>query len=260
MSPTKRDAMTPITDVNVSLGRWPFSALRPDTPARLERHLRAEGIGRAWVSATESILFPDPDVYDEALFQKLRRRRTLRFVKTVNPTLPNWRESLEHWTRTRRIRAVKIFPNYHRYSLGDRCATELAAVLRSQRLRLLVQMRVDDERNQSPLMQVPGVPYQDVITLAGRFPRMPVVALCPYLLEAKTLAPARPNLCVDLSFMETPDMLRTALATIPARQIVFGSHTPVLYTRSAAMKLGLANIGKRQRRMIASGNAARIGL
>jgi len=247
-----------IVDVNVSLGTWPFQKFALNTPGQLARHLKKEGIAAAWVSAIDSVLYPDPDVYDETLFQKLRRHKSLRFVKTVNPTLANWRESLEHWVRERGIRAVKLFPNYHQYSLKDERVSEMMTAARAHRLVVLVQMRLEDERSHYPLMQVPGVACEEVIRLARAFPRVPFIALCAYFAEAGPVARAGRNLHVDLSFMETVDTLKTALKSIPAGQVLFGSHTPFLNTRSALMKLELARAGRRQLRMISSGNAARL--
>jgi predicted TIM-barrel fold metal-dependent hydrolase len=247
-----------ITDVNASLGHWPFQRFDVRTPHQLAAHLRKHGIGSAWVSAMDSVLHPDPEVHDVLLWNKLRPFRTLRFVKTVNPTLADWRESLDPWIKRRRVRIVKIFPNYHQYSLNDRCARELADRLSNGGIPLLVQMRLEDERGHYPLMKVPGVACPEVVDLAARFPALPVVALCAYRAELPALAAGPRNLCIDLSFVESLDTVKTALTIIPARRLLFGSHTPFLYTRSAVMKLEYASLPKKHRHMIACANALRI--
>ena len=65
-----------ITDVNVSLGFWPFQKFHQDTPAKLARHLKAEGISKALVASTEAVLFPDPLVYNRMLTKKLKPYRS----------------------------------------------------------------------------------------------------------------------------------------------------------------------------------------
>jgi predicted TIM-barrel fold metal-dependent hydrolase len=107
-------------------------------------------------------------------------------------------------------------------------------------------------------MKVPGVPREELVGLARAFPGAAVVALCAYFREAVELASASPNLHVDLAFMEAADTLAAALREIPARQILFGSYTPLLYTEGALMKLRLAAAGTRERRLVASGNATRL--
>ena len=56
-----------ITDVNLSLGRWPFQCFDIRTPRQLAAHLRKHGIAEGWVSAVDSVLSPDPDVYEIVL-------------------------------------------------------------------------------------------------------------------------------------------------------------------------------------------------
>jgi hypothetical protein len=244
-----------LIDTNVCLGNWPFQRFDVRTPRRLAAHLKKHGIGEAWVSSIDSVLHPDPDVHDELLWTRLRPLRGLRFVKTVNPTLAGWQERFDPWIRRRRVRIVKIFPNYHQYSLNDGCAKELAGRLSCGGVALLVQMRLEDERGHYPLMKVPGVPCRQVVNLAGRFPGLPVAALCAYRTELPELAAGTRNLHVDLSFVESLDTVKTALQSMPARRLLFGSHTPFLYTRSAVMKLEQAGIGKYERQLIGTGNA-----
>jgi len=172
-----------IVDVNVSLGRWPFQRFAVETPRQLVAHLRKHGIGQAWVAAVESALYPEPDEYDGRLFRRLRSVGGLHFVKTVNPTLANWRSSLAEWADGKGVRAVKVYPNYHQFALGDPCVRELAGELLRRRMTLLVAMRLEDERGQYPLMKVPGVPCGDIAAFARATPRLPVVALSAYLNE-----------------------------------------------------------------------------
>ena len=61
-----------IIDINVSFGNWPFQRFLLDTPQKLARHLKTEGISSALVSSIEAAFYPDPDVYNEILFKKLK--------------------------------------------------------------------------------------------------------------------------------------------------------------------------------------------
>ena len=211
-----------LIDVNVSLGHWPFQRFAVRTPAQLERRMRRESVATAWVSAIESVLHPDPDVYDDLLATALAGRRGLRLVKTVNPTLAGSAERLDRWCARRRPRAVKLFPGYHGYDLGDERVAAVMALARRRRLAVMVQMRVEDERSHHPLMKVPPVSVADVARLARAFTSVPVVALCAYLAEARTLTTMAPNVHVDLSFLETLDTVASALTDIPVRQLLFG--------------------------------------
>lgn len=244
-----------LIDVNVTLGAWPFQKFFEDTPARLEATLRREGIGGAWVSAAESILFPDPEVHDELLFRRLRGQPFFRPVKVVNPVLGNWRERLCAAVKQWRVRAIKLFPNYHRYSLLSDDARALVREAQRLDLAVLVQMRVEDERAQYPLMEVPGVAWTDVVKLAGRFPRARFVVLCAYYGEAKEMTRRRRNLWVDTAFLETGQVMEQVAREFPVRQVLFGSHAPFLYAGAGARKLMLARLSRRVLRQVAHANA-----
>jgi uncharacterized protein len=260
-----------IIDVNVSLGFWPFQRLAIASPAQLQRHLEGLGIDQAWVSAVESVLYPEPDAFDEALLRRLRRfdreltdfgepqgraaerHPRLRLAKTLNPVLANWRQSLAKaaaWG----CPAVKLYPNYHLYSLASPEAVEMAREASELGLVALVQMRVEDERGMYPPLHVPGVAVDDVVALADAVPQTPIIALCPYLAEARELVRRTASVWVDLAFVETPDTLATALMDIPSERLVFGSHTPFLCTRAEAMKLQAANVSPTDLRRVQQDN------
>jgi uncharacterized protein len=242
-----------IIDVNTALGHWPFQKFALNSAAKLARHLKSVGIGQALVSSTDAILYPDPAVCNAELFKAVRGHPMLSPVPTVNPALSNWRPIVS----AGKVNAVRIVPNYHCYSLTDCALTDLMQALAERKTPLMIQMRVDDERNQYPLMQVAGVAREAVIRFANRFPDMPIICLCAYFGEARELVQNTANVSVDLSFIETFRTLSTLLEQIPAERVLFGSHAPFLYTRSALMKLEAIAGMPAAHQAIAHANAAR---
>lgn len=225
-----------LIDVNATLGHWPFQPFAIATAEELDHHLEEAGIGEAWVAALESVLYPDPDIYDALLAQRLAGFSRLVPVKTINPTLSNWQTGLDT-----AVTAIRLYPNYHRYRLNDERLHRVLADV--QRRGLIVQMplRIDDERNQSPLMMVPAVSIEELLPLAHLFPHVSFLVLNAYFNEAVQLLGGPGNLYVDTAFAEHPMTLRALLqhANEPDR-VLFGSHTPMLYTRSAILKLDTA--------------------
>lgn len=251
-------AVSEITDVHVSFGFWPFADFPHRTLGDLTEHLRRHGIPRAWVSAIETVLYPDPDVHDERLFTAAADCPSIVPIKTINPTLGNWRQSLARALDDWGARLVRIVPNYHQYSMISQCVAGLAAALSERGVPLLVQMRIEDERNQYPLMQVPGVGVSQILHVASVWPRLRVVALGATRGEALTLASSHAGVHVDLSWIEQTGGIARLLAQVPAERVLFGSHSPFFYTRANLMKLEHARITPEQRRMIARDNAARL--
>ena len=248
-----------LIDVNCWLGFWPFQMFPQLTAPRLAKHLSAHGIARAFVSPVESVLSPDPHVPSRHLLGKLKAQPGMIPVPVLDPSLGNWRECLDEYVAEGHGQAVRIIPNYHRYELDAPCVEDLAEALsdRPQGI-LMIQMRVEDERHQYPLMKVPGVPADAAIAFAKRHPHLRILCLCPYLKEAERLVNETRNIRVDTAFIEHANTLKHALARIPGDRMLFGSHTPFLYTRASVMKLECAGIPQKAMNAVASKNASRL--
>lgn len=236
--------MPPLIDTNVSLGFWPFQPFAIRTPGALAAHIRRLQIDFALVSAIESILFEDPDFYDRRCFNSLKKYPNLRPVKTLNPTLNNWQASFQSFLETYPLAAVKLYPNYHSYSLTDPCVAALCQTAAAQQLPILVPLRVEDERQHHACMSVPSVPMTDLITLAQSQPHTHFVALNTYIWEATSIPLKQDNLYSDFAFCETPDVLQAMIENFPPARLVFGSATPFLTTESALAKLQNGTVGQ----------------
>jgi len=244
-------------DVNVCFGHWPFQKFPYSTLRALDEGLKKEGISQSLVSSLDAVLYPDPDWGNESLLPGLSFYPNLMPVGVVNPLLSNWRETLERcigWE----AKAIKIFPNYHSYPLSSSVVTALINELARRKMPLLVQMRLEDERNQYPLLKVSGVEIEEVIKLANHFPEVPVFALCPYFKEAIDLVKNSTNIYVDISFVEILNTVSALLKEIPATRVLFGSHTPFLYTRSAIMKIKATEIHRKDLEAITHRNIRRL--
>lgn len=242
-------------DTNVSFGPWPWMDFSSLTAQSLDAHLENEGIQEAWVSAAEAVLYPDPDGPDDRLMAAFRSFRRIVPVKTINLGMANWRRSLDRALGPLGMRLVKIYPNYHRYSLIGSGPLELAALLAERGIPLIIAMRIEDERNQYPLMKVASVPVPEIVSLASIHPRLRVLVLGAQVSEIAELVRGATNVFCDISFAETGNVMDRLLAAAPSGRIVFGSHTPFFYTRAAVRKLLGAGLDDEIRQAISVGNA-----
>lgn len=246
-----------IIDVNASFGFWPIQHFSISDLAGLDAVYESEGIGEVWLSAVESILFPEPDTYDVSLFERLSGFKRFRPVKTVNPILANWRKSCLSTLNRFPIAALKLFPNYHDYNLTSERLGEVCEFAREHYLPLLIQMRVNDERNQPRFLQVRGVASDELAALSHRYPGVSFIALCAYLDDLKSLADGGDNLLVDLSFLDDGDTIATVAKKISAERIVFGSNAPFLHIKAASLKLQHCPLPVEIQADVASGNLIR---
>jgi hypothetical protein len=179
-------------DANSWIGRWPFAWLDAPTPRSLATHLRRHGIARALVSPIEAVLAPAPGPANRELLRSTRGVDSIAPVPVVNPALANWREELDA-AADPRVRAVRVLPNYHNFRLRSRAMDEFAAELVRRRLRLIVQMRLVDERHEFHAMRLKGAPAGDLDALLRRQPRLRVLACGLTRPELCSLAAKHPD-------------------------------------------------------------------
>jgi predicted TIM-barrel fold metal-dependent hydrolase len=244
-------------DTHVSFGFWPWQDFSALTPAALVRDLAAAGIEEAWVSAIESLLFPDPDIPDARLRAAFAPHPEVVPVKTINPLLGHWKESLQRAVEQDGYRLVRVAPAYHLFTLTDPAAFAFASTFAAYGLPLLISMRVEDERNQYPLLRVESLNAHQIAHFAALFPQLRIVVLGALAGEIPVLTRGNPNVLCEISFAETGTTMKTLLASSPADQLAFGSHTPFFYTRAAVRKLSGSDLDAEILRRIARDNARR---
>ncbi|MFC1479071.1 amidohydrolase family protein [Planctomycetota bacterium] len=242
-----------IIDTNMWLGQWPFHAKTDITPARLQELLRKEGIGKALVASRESVLIDDPENKNMDLLSQTKKLPDLLPVITVNPSLPNWKDKMPVYIEEG-IKAVKLFPNYHTYSLSEPFVRELMNICGNEGILPILQMRLEDERSHHPSCIVPGVAADEIIASAHACPDVQLAVSCPYFDEAVSLVQETKNIHIDIAFTERLHTIPSLCKQIPAERILFGSHTPFLYTRAALMKAEDPDISNSDRKLITHKN------
>jgi len=128
-------------------------------------------------------------------------------------------------------------------------------------LFVIVQLRIQDMRSHHPLMQVPDVRVTDIIEVAGALPQVNIVLGGIKWAEATSQATnikALPNLWLDISHIETVDALRRLIDVYGTERILFGTHAPFFYVRSAIIKLNEAQLSAEERDRITRRNAEKL--
>ena len=89
------------------------------------------------------------------------------------------------------------------------------------------------------------------------FPEIKIVVFCPYFFEAVKLGKIK-NVYIEISFVETFKTIPALIKEIPLDKIIFGSHTPFLYTQAAISKVKYAEISEEEKEKIYFKNAVKI--
>lgn len=243
-----------ITDVNISWGNWPFQSFRFATPSEMKDFLKKNGISGGLVRSAEAAFSPDLEECNRKLFSEFDGKDGFIPVPTVNPYYSEWMKLLD----SRNFPVFAIYPSFHDYSVLSEEFTELAGAVAVKSGVLLIVVRQEDERGHHKLCKVPAVPVSEINILARKFPALKIIALNCYFGEIKILLDGVTNVFSDIAFAETHNTISAILEFADPGQIVFGSHTPFLYTAASLMKFKDAVVGEKITRSISSENAERI--
>jgi len=229
-----------IIDVNVNYGIWPFRKFYIDSLKKLEKKLKENKIDFAFISHLGGVLnYQEVEEYNNELYKKIKGNKNFYFVPVINLNLKDAEENIE------KFKFIKIVPNYHLYSINDKKFTKIFRKISDLKIVVFLQMRYEDERNQNPLFKVKGMDIEEIKKFASNFPEIKIILLCSYYREAIELCKME-NIYSDISFIENYKTIKTLLNYIPADKILFGSHTPFLYTESQIAKIEYAEVKKEE--------------
>lgn len=243
-----------ILDMNISWGCWPFQQFRFSTAAAMKEFLRQNGIGGGLVRAAEAAFAPDLELCNRKLTEEFSGDDGFIPVPALNPYYSEWKRLDASGT----FPAAVVYPGYHDYSVLSGEFASLAAMLAGKNMTLVIAVRQEDERGQHKFCKIAPVPVREINALGRNFPDLNIICLNCYFGELEPLLLNAPNINADLAFAETTHTIRTIAAQLGYRQLVFGSHTPFLYTRAALMKLEDSRNDEKTAQAVAAENAKRI--
>lgn len=254
-----------LIDVNVSLSRWPTRRMPLDETDELVAKLAERHVMEAWAGSLDGILHKDLAAVNVRLSQECRQPRAMRLVPfgTVNPKLPDWEEDMRRCVEDLRMPGIRIYPNYHGYTLDDPAFARLLELSVAWQTIVSLPLVMEDERMMHPLLRVPPV---DIAPLAETLQRVPEARIV--LLNAPAIRGLRgdklqrllsaANVSVDIAMLDGLGGVAKLLEEFPVERVLFGSHAPLFYVESSLLKLHESTLETAQWNAMAHGNARRL--
>lgn len=227
-----------IIDTNVSLFRWPFRRLPLDDTDRLFEKLRGLGISEAWAGSFEGLLHRDISGVNRRLIEACQGHAILRPVGSINLNLPAWEDDLRECFDVHDMPGVRLYPNYHGYTLNDKRFASLLETASAADRFVQIAAAMEDTRTQHHLTQVPDV---DLSPLAERLSamdgtRVQILNYRPRLPLDQKLADT-PGLYFDTARVDATDGVPGLVESTPDGRVLFGSHAPFLIPEAALIRV-----------------------
>jgi predicted TIM-barrel fold metal-dependent hydrolase len=245
-------------DASAFLGRWPFRPIE-GTVAGLARMMRANEISHALVSPFEGLFYADPEPANEELLSKIAGRKGLWAAPIINLRIAEWREQMARLVRSRQVRAYRLAPTFHGYQVTE-CAEAAREAARLRRA-LMVQVRLEDERHLSPILELPPASVKEVVGIARSVPRAMIVvsaARLPEVLGVAEKVKRLRNLWFDMSHFDGLECMRQACKAVGAKRLLFSTSWPFFYARSAVLKVEEAGLRRSEQQAVWGVNGRRV--
>lgn len=251
-------------DVNSSIGHWPFGPL-PCEAGRIENILRQAGATHSCVGSLEGLLYLDVQQANRRCYQAIKSDNNFfSMFAVINPNFPGWLDDLHECRQsfTDRLRGIRLFPNYHNYSLADDCLLSLLEAISSMDKPLPVQIvtQMIDIRMQHPLAKVQKVDLKKLPQLLASFEKINFAILnCsnPFSeIDIDKIAD-KTNLFLDFAFLDRLDGVGQLIDLVGIERIIFAANAPVTPPLSAVYKLRESGLTDQQIQQITVLNTKR---
>ncbi len=246
--------MTDLWDVNCLIGRWPTAELLFDDVAGLVARMDELGIARAVVGHTDCLHF-DPVVGNARLMEALEAappeaRARLWPCWALAPLATGemgTADELASALDAHGLRAVRLYPRDHNYSLSGPDAAELLGLLARRPTLTLLDLEQSS--------------WEEIERVAAAFPALPLV-VCNVgyrgLRRYAGVLARQPNVYLDLSYLGSHQAVEWLAERGYAHRLLFGTGAPVIDGGGAVTRLRLADLPEADREAIGAGNLGRL--
>lgn len=250
-----------IIDANVFYGRWPFRSCGEDDMTRIQARCAKNGVDAMLVSSVSSIFYEDPFEAEIELHEALRDHKNAWQIMGVNPLASGWKADVATAVDEFGIRALKVYPGYHGYSLQGAEMAQVCEIAGKYDLPVVIAMCVEDMRSVYMLRQAP-IPADKLGVFLGTYRDNTIVLSNISFGETMGLRPnilSRDKVYVDMTgfkFISFP--LEKLTKVYPKEMFLFGSQCPLQVQRSILNEVIMEKLPEDVQRAVLWENTARV--
>lgn len=251
-----------IIDINAFCGHWPFRKIYTESMDKIVESAKKNNIDSMIISSLNSIFYQDPYEGDEEIAAEIPKGSYQAL--TINPAQEFFEDDIKLGMENMNIKAVRIHPEYHNYSLTDNCVSRLFDVLYEYNLPLMITGMMEDPRMMHFKAQN-VIHAHDIGSMISRNKKIPVI-ITHYLSgnwgSLKGVVEEFGNLNFDTSGIKFGhlDIIESTLNStgIPATNLLYGSHYPLNCRESILNYFTMDEVPEEHKKLILCDNAKRI--
>lgn len=251
-----------IFDSNTAIGHWPFRKIPHQTAAGLRTHLESKGIAGAAAANTHALFYKNAQDANLELAEALAGHRDFFIgVATLNPRYPAWEKDLRFCAERLGLKALRLAPQYHNYSLQEPQAKAIVGLATELNLPVLIPHRLVDirQRHWMDTERTIGIHEAGQLSLAMPQARIILTESTPWPEELlnSDKTPKYPGLYFEISRSRSAfgQTVAGLLKAVGADRLLFGSGAPFKEVTPALLKLKAVDCSEPERRQIAWDNA-----
>lgn len=252
-------------DVNAYLGHFAFRQLRHNTASGLLALMDRKRIQRAVVSSAAAITYRNSQAGNQEVAAEIKSHRDrLMGAAVLNPAYAGWKDDLKICHEEFGMRALRLYPRWHNYRLTDPVCLEMAHEAAARGLAISIPIRVEDRRQQSWLVDIPNVDYNEIAALIRAVPRAHFILMSGNGFLSSVLGRKNnglgANYSVEICLINAllGNELGQLLENLGEDRLLFGTGMPFHYPDPAIVKLEVLDASPAVKEKIRHGNAARI--
>jgi hypothetical protein len=228
------------------------------------------GVDRAVISNLNGIYYKNTQAANEELHAEINSQRTFRdrFIPfaVINPIYSGWKADLHMSATELGMKGVRLYPQYHGYTLADPSCIELVKKARDLGLPVALSMRMVDSRPSSwmDLEIEKEWKLKDVVPILKEVPDAKYILLnianSMALSDSEMELFRKSELVMDTSGRSLTN-LGQHLRDFGTGKFAFGTHTPILDPVTALLRIEAlreSEANEDTKELLRSGNIQRI--